>query len=111
MAGRLQFQNAAFSLSDFPNGISNANGVILLTNNLRGATRENRGTIQSFTGETGGGKIQLSGFGAYNNAEAVFQLHASAEQVRVRYPEGVSTVANASLDLTGTTPAASFRAP
>ncbi|HEY2014881.1 MAG TPA: translocation/assembly module TamB domain-containing protein, partial [Bryobacteraceae bacterium] len=103
MAGRLQFQNAAFSLSDFPNGISNANGVILLTNNLRGTTRENRGTIQSFTGETGGGKIQLIGFATYSTAEAVFQLHATAEQVRVRYPEGVSTVADASLDLTGTT--------
>jgi translocation and assembly module TamB len=77
--------------------------VILLTNNLRGTTRENRGTIQSFTGETGGGKIQLIGFATYSTAEAVFQLHATAEQVRVRYPEGVSTVADASLDLTGTT--------
>jgi len=100
--GRLQFQNAAFALNDLPNGISNANGEILLTNDLRGATRENRATIQSFTGETGGGKVEISGFAAYSGDEAVFRVHARADQVRVRYPEGVSTVANARLDLTGT---------
>jgi len=100
--GRLQFQNAAFSLNDLPNGISNANGAILLTNDVHGASRENRATIQSFTGETGGGKIELSGFAAYSGDEALFRVHARAEQVRVRYPEGVSTVANARLDLTGT---------
>jgi len=101
--GRLEFQNAAFSLNDLPNGISNANGVILLTNEVRGAARENRATIQSFTGETGGGKVTLSGFAAYSGDEAVFRIHARAEQVRVRYPEGVSTVADARLDFTGTT--------
>ena len=101
--GRLQFQNAAFSVDDLPNGISNANGVILLTNDVRGAGRENRATIQTFTGETGGGKIALSGFAAYSEGTAVFRVHVRADQVRVRYPEGVSTVANARLDLTGTT--------
>ena len=100
--GRLQFQDAAFGLNDLPNGISNANGVILLTNDVRGTSRENRATIQSFSGETGGGKIELSGFAAYSGGGALFRVHARAEQVRVRYPEGVSTVANARLDLTGT---------
>ena len=101
--GRLEFQNAAFSLNDLPNGISKANGVILLTNDVHGAARENRATIQSFTGETGGGKVTLSGFAAYSGEEAVFRIHVRAEQVRVRYPEGVSTVADARLDFTGTT--------
>ncbi|MBZ5621926.1 MAG: translocation/assembly module TamB domain-containing protein [Acidobacteriia bacterium] len=92
--GRVQFQNAAFSLADFPNGISNANGVILLT--------AERATIQSFSGETGGGKIELSGSAGYSGGATIFQLQAHAQQVRVRYPEGVSTVASASLNLTGT---------
>jgi translocation and assembly module TamB len=94
IVGRVQFQNAAFSLADFPNGVSNANGAILFT--------KDRATIQSFSGETGGGKVELSGFAGYAGGSIVYRLHARAEQVRVRYPEGVSTVANASLNLTGT---------
>ena len=31
ITGRVQFQKAAFNLADFPNGVSNANGVILFT--------------------------------------------------------------------------------
>ena len=34
--------------------------------------------------------------------ELVYRLQLDASEVRVRYPEGVSTVANASLKLTGT---------
>jgi translocation and assembly module TamB len=94
VTGRLQFQNAAFSLADFPNGISNANGAVLFT--------ADRATIQSFSGETGGGKIELGGSAGYSGGATVFQLQAHARQVRVRYPEGVSTVLNADLNLTGT---------
>jgi translocation and assembly module TamB len=92
--GRMQFEKAAFTLSDFPNGISNANGVVLFT--------AERATIQSFSGETGGGKIELSGSAGYSGGATVFQLQAHANQIRVRYPEGVSTVLNADLNLTGT---------
>jgi len=93
--GRVQFQNAAFALTDFPNGISNANGVVLFTGE--------RATIQSFVGETGGGTVELAGSAGYGgNGPTVFQLQVNAQQVRVRYPEGVSTVANARLNLTGT---------
>ncbi|HUI55431.1 MAG TPA: translocation/assembly module TamB domain-containing protein [Bryobacteraceae bacterium] len=91
--GRMEFKNAAFSLVGIPNGVSNANGTIVFT-------RE-RATIQSFTGETGGGKIELTGFAGYGEGPAIFRLHVRAEGVRVRYPEGVSTVANANLNLTG----------
>jgi translocation and assembly module TamB len=94
VVGRMQFQDAGFSLADFPNGISNANGVVLFTTE--------RATIQSFSGETGGGKIELSGSAGYSGGATVFQLQAHAHQVRVRYPEGVSTVLNADLNLTGT---------
>ena len=95
VVGRLEFKNAALNIIDVPNGIANAAGVVLFT--------KNRATIQNLTGETGGGKIELSGFASYDNGQAVFRLHASAHEVRVRYPEGVSTVANAALNFTGTT--------
>jgi translocation and assembly module TamB len=94
ITGRVQFQNAAFNVADFPNGISNAAGVIVFTGD--------RATIQTFEGETGGGKVRLTGFAGYEGSHLVFQVHAVASEVRVRYPEGVSTVADANLRLTGT---------
>jgi translocation and assembly module TamB len=96
ITGRLEFAGAGFNISDVSNGISNANGVLLFSGD--------RASIQKFTGETGGGKIELTGFAAYGaDGPTVFRLHATALQVRVRYPEGVSTVANADLRFTGTT--------
>jgi translocation and assembly module TamB len=94
ITGRVQVQNAALNVVDFPNGLSNANGTILFTGD--------RATIEKLTGETGGGKVELSGFVSYPGDVPVFQLQATANQVRVRYPEGVSTVANADLRLAGT---------
>jgi translocation and assembly module TamB len=92
--GRLEVKNASMSLVDFPNGLSNGNGVILFNGN--GAT------IESLNGETGGGKVSITGFAGYEANQAVFRLVAKASQVRVRYPEGVSTVADAALNWTGT---------
>jgi translocation and assembly module TamB len=94
VAGRMKFEDAAFNIVDVPNGISKASGTVVFT--------KDRATIQSLSGETGGGKIDLSGFASYGGGQLIFRLHASAREVRVRYPEGVSTVANASLNLTGT---------
>jgi translocation and assembly module TamB len=95
VSGRLQFQNATFNVADFPNGISKATGSVVFSGS--------RATIQDFSGETGGGTVQLTGFATYANGEGVFRLRATAQQVRVRKPEGVSTVANADLSLSGTT--------
>jgi translocation and assembly module TamB len=92
--GRLKFEKAAFNIADVPNGISDATGTVVFT--------KDRATIQNLSGETGGGRIDLSGFASFGGGQLVFRLHASAREVRVRYPEGVSTVANASLNLTGT---------
>jgi translocation and assembly module TamB len=95
--GHMEFQNAAFNIEGVTNGISKANGVIAFTGDRANGTRA---TIQSFTGETGGGKLELSGFAGYSDGQSIFRVHARASQVRVRY-EGISTVADASLNLTG----------
>ena len=95
VTGRLDLKDAAASYAMLPNGISNASGVILFTGD--------RATIQNLEGITGGGKIQLTGFTGYGGSGLIFGLHANAQEVRVRYPEGVSTVANANLDFTGST--------
>jgi len=92
--GRMEIHDAAMDLAGLPNGLSRASGVVLFTGD--------RATIQSLSGETGGGKIEISGFAGYSGGPVIFRLHAQAAQVRVRYPEGVSTIADASLNLTGT---------
>ncbi len=94
ITGRVQFEKVACNVAGFPNGLSNATGVILFSGN--------RATIQTLSGETGGGQVQLTGFAGYAGNRLVFQLQAKARQVRIRYPEGVSTVADAALRLTGT---------
>ncbi|MFN7997233.1 MAG: translocation/assembly module TamB domain-containing protein [Bryobacteraceae bacterium] len=95
VTGRLNIKDATFNLSDIPVGVYKANGVILFDGS--------RATIQSFSGESGGGTVRLSGFAGYGGETLVFRLHANAADVRVRYPEDFSTVANASLNLTGAT--------
>ncbi len=94
ISGRTEFHNAAFQVADLPNGLSGTNGVIVFSGD--------RATIQSFSGDTGGGKVELSGFAGYGGGQTIFRMHARVQAVRVRYPEGVSTVADASLNLTGT---------
>jgi translocation and assembly module TamB len=92
--GRMQIQDATFNLVEIPIGIYKANGVIEFD--------ASRATIQSFTAQSGGGEVRISGFAGYTGDALVFRLHAAAHDVRVRYPEDFSTVANASLSLTGT---------
>ena len=90
----MELKTPRSALADLPMVVSKTNGVILL--------RRSRATIQSFTGETGGGKVELPGSRATAAAPRFSGCRPRATQVRVRYPEGVSTVADADLNLTGT---------
>ncbi|MGH9585248.1 MAG: translocation/assembly module TamB domain-containing protein, partial [Bryobacteraceae bacterium] len=94
LTGTVRLENANLEYTGSPNGISNANAVIL----LRGTTAQ----IQSFTGETGGGKVTLAGFASYTNHAAVFNLQAKARRVRILY-SGVSIVTSADMKLIGNT--------
>jgi translocation and assembly module TamB len=91
--GRLQLQNASVNAVDAPNGISNANGVIAFTGT--------EAIIQNLTGESGGGKIALAGFVGYGGPQTQVRLEATADKVRVHYPETVSTQISAKLTLAG----------
>jgi translocation and assembly module TamB len=95
LTGRIELQNANLHLTTFPNGLANANGTILFTGD--------RATIQNVTAESGGGKVTVTGFVSYQAGETDLHVDLAADQVRLRYPEGVSTLANAKLNWTGTT--------
>jgi translocation and assembly module TamB len=98
LQGRLEVKNTFVSHNDFPSGLSDLNGVLLFD--------RNRVQIESLNGTTGGGAVALTGSSTYQNGVFLFDLGATAHDVRLRYPPGVSSTANADVRLTGTTNAA-----
>jgi len=93
--GRLDLRDAALSIDDIPTGLDKVSGRVLF--DRRRATIENKLTAQA-----GGGELALSGFVDFGEAETFYRLQASVAGVRIRYPEGLSTVADGALSLTGT---------
>jgi translocation and assembly module TamB len=92
--GKVELQNAAVNYAEFSNGISKGNGVILLNGS--------NATIQNLTGESGGGKISLTGFAGFTPTSVVFNLRATANKVRTRYADA-SVTSNADISLAGNT--------
>ncbi len=93
LQGRLEVKDTFVSHNDFPSGLSDLNGVLLFD--------QNRLQIESLNGTTGGGTIALTGFASYQNGVILMDLGATAQGVRLRYPPGVSSTANANLRLAG----------
>lgn len=91
--GRMQLNNASLYLSDVPNGVDNVNGAIVFD--------RNRATIERLTAETGGGRVSFGGALEFSDT-LVYRLQADAQQVRVRWPEDVSTSVDAHVELNGT---------
>lgn len=91
--GEVQIEHAALSLADVPNGLSEVNGTLVFN--------ENRLQIRSLTARTGGGNLEVGGFVAYRRG-LFFDLTAKGKDVRLRYPPGVSSAADADLHLAGT---------
>ncbi|HZQ52532.1 MAG TPA: translocation/assembly module TamB domain-containing protein [Bryobacteraceae bacterium] len=92
--GEIQLKNANINYAGAPNGLSNGNGVILLNGSSA--------TIQSLTGESGGGKIAMTGFVGFGGPVMNYNLRAAATKVRVR-TSGISITTNANISLAGNT--------
>jgi translocation and assembly module TamB len=95
LQGRLEVKNTFVSHNDFPSGLSDLNGVLRFD--------RNRIQIESLTGSTGGGAVALTGSATYQSGGFLLDFGATAQGVRLRYPPGVSSTANADLRLTGST--------
>ena len=96
--GRIEVRDTSVSHDDFPSGLSALNGELVFD--------RNRIQIERLTGATGGGIVALTGSATYQKGTLALDLGASARDVRLRYPPGVSSTANADLRLTGTSNAA-----
>lgn len=91
-SGNLQIANGALAFVDLPNGLSAINGTFSFDlNRLR---------VQKLTAKTGGGDLTLGGYITYTNG-LFFDLTATGRDIRIRYPEGVSSQATADLRLVG----------
>lgn len=91
LTGTVKFDNTNIAMSGIPNGLSNLTGTM--------AFSENRLEVRDVTGVSGGGKITLGGFIAWQKG-LFADLTANADTVRVRYG-GLSSTANANLRLQG----------
>jgi len=94
--GRVDVRNASVYIRDLPNGVDQANGLILFD--------RNRATIQNLSGVSGGGTVEFESgsFVGFRGRALVYRLQATAHQVRYRSPEGISMTGDATLSLVGT---------
>jgi translocation and assembly module TamB len=90
--GRIEFQNGSLSLEDIPNGLSQLHGTLEFN--------QNRLEVRSLTAMSGGGLLSVSGFLAYERG-IYADLSVTGKGIRIRYPPGVSSLADATFRLQG----------
>ena len=92
LRGRIDFQNSSLSLEDIPNGLSQLHGTLEFN--------QNRLEVTSLTAMSGGGLISVGGSLAYQHG-LFANLTVTGKGIRIRYPQGVSSLADATLRLEG----------
>jgi len=90
--GRIDFENGSLSLEDLPNGLSQLHGTLAFT--------QNRLEVKTLTAMSGGGLLSVTGSLAYQHG-IYANLEATGKGIRIRYPQGVSSLADATLRLEG----------
>ena len=92
LQGQIDFQNGALSLEDIPNGLSQLHGTLEFN--------QNRLEVKSLTAMSGGGLLSVAGTLAYQHG-IYADLSVTGKGIRIRYPLGVSSLADATLHLQG----------
>ena len=92
LRGRIEIHDASLSFEDVPNGLSQLNGTLEFN--------KNRLEVKSLTAMSGGGLLSVGGYLAYQDGFFA-DLTATGKGIRIRYPEGVSSLADATLRLQG----------
>ena len=98
MQGKVQIENGAIAHIDLPSALSEINGSLIFN--------QDRLQIENLTARTGGGLVTFGGYSTSYNRQLNFDLTLRGQGVRLRYPPGVSSTADADLHFAGT-PAAS----
>jgi translocation and assembly module TamB len=92
LSGRIDFQDGSLSLEDVPNGLSQLHGNLEFN--------QDRLEVKSLTAMSGGGLLSVGGYLAYQRG-IYADLSVTGKGVRIRYPQGVSSLADTSLHLQG----------
>ncbi len=92
LEGSIDFKDGALSLEDLPNGLSQLHGTLEFN--------QNRLEVKNLTAMSGGGLLTVGGSLAYQHG-IYADLSVTGKQVHIRYPEGVSSLADATFHLQG----------
>lgn len=92
--GTIEFKNGSVNYAGLPSGLSEMNGTLNFT--------RDRMHIDQLTARTGGGTLDLKGDATSFNHQINFNVTAVGKDVRLRYPPGVSSTADAQLNWVGT---------
>jgi translocation and assembly module TamB len=95
--GRLQVTNGSIAYSDLPSALSAINGSAVFS--------QDRLQIETLTARVGGGNVSFGGYATAYNRQLNFSLTLQTQDVRLRYPPGISSMANAELRWAGTSAA------
>jgi translocation and assembly module TamB len=91
--GRVHIEGASLRYGDFPAGLSNVVGDFNFD--------ANRMVFDNVAAETGGGRLTIGGTVAYGEGPLNYVLNARTDQVRIRYPVGMSWLVGGNLRLSG----------
>ena len=92
LTGNVKFTNVNVALEDYVNGLSRMNGELVFD--------QNRLDFRNVTAYSGGGLIKVGGFVTYRHG-LYADLTATANDVHIRYPEGVTSTASANIRFQG----------
>ena len=92
--GRVQITDGLIQYSDLPSALSDLNGSLIFN--------QDRLQIETLTAHVGGGLVSFGGFATLYNRQLNFDLSLQAQDVRLRYPPGISSMTTADLRWAGT---------
>ena len=92
--GRVNVEHGALSYAGMPSGLSDMNGSLVFN--------KNRLQVESLTAHSGGGTLTLTGQATTYAGKLNFDFSAVGDDIRLRYPPGVSSTASAEMHFYGT---------
>jgi translocation and assembly module TamB len=98
--GRLQITDGLIQYSDLPSALSDLNGSLLFN--------QDRLQIETLTAHVGGGLVSFGGYATLYHRQLNFDLSLQAQDVRLRYPPGISSMTTADLRWAGTSAASTL---
>ncbi len=91
--GKVHLEGASLRYGDFPAGLSNVAGDFNFD--------VNRMVFDNVIAQSGGGRLAIGGTVAYGGGPLNYVLNVRSDQVRIRYPLGMSWLVGGTLRLTG----------